>query len=280
MDRAQLQLRQRSRQGAGPDRVVQPDRPGLPAAGVEPGHQPGVHHAALAGAGRQREPAPDRSRSAASRTATARRAATTPANTRPTCSAARTSRARRSNVAWDTNDDWTLQIEGGGGAKLEPIPFYGAPGPKREQPRTSLPMWEPYPGPRPQESAFLAPRAPGRRARSASGSSARTSSTCSPTTTSARRRSRGRRSTAACPGMGLMRRRRCGRATPSAAHHDLRRSTSSSCTAWIGDGYLGFSVARRPERDLPAATRSRCCTRSAAGSCTTTTSAGRAAPTR
>ena len=59
VDRAELQVRERSRQGAGPDRVVQPDRSGLPAAGVEPGHQPGLHHAALAGAGQQREPAPD-----------------------------------------------------------------------------------------------------------------------------------------------------------------------------------------------------------------------------
>jgi hypothetical protein len=59
------------------------------------------------------------------------------------------------NLAWDVSDDLTLQIEGGGGAKLEPIPYYGAPGPSN-QPRTSLPMWEPYPGPRPQESAFLA----------------------------------------------------------------------------------------------------------------------------
>ena len=59
------------------------------------------------------------------------------------------------NVAWDATEDWTFQIEGGGGAKLEPIPYYGAPGPSNS-PRTSLPMWEPYPGPRPQESAFLA----------------------------------------------------------------------------------------------------------------------------
>src|SRR5262245_48461697 len=59
------------------------------------------------------------------------------------------------NVAWDVSDDLTVQIEGGGGAKLEPIPYYGAPGPS-SQPRTSLPMWEPYPGPLPQESAFVA----------------------------------------------------------------------------------------------------------------------------
>jgi hypothetical protein len=59
------------------------------------------------------------------------------------------------NIAWDQSDDLTLQFEGGGGAKLEPIPYYGAPGPSNE-PRTSLPAWEPYPGPRPQESGFVA----------------------------------------------------------------------------------------------------------------------------
>jgi hypothetical protein len=74
---------------------------------------------------------------------------------RPTCSAGRTSPARRSTSRGTPAEDWTFQIEGGGGAKLEPIPYYGAPGPSN-QPRTSLPMWEPYPGPRPQESAFLA----------------------------------------------------------------------------------------------------------------------------
>ena len=54
------------------------------------------------------------------------------------------------NIAWDATDDWTFQVEGGGGAKLEPIPYYGAPGPTQD-PRTRLPMWEPYPGPVPQE---------------------------------------------------------------------------------------------------------------------------------
>jgi len=57
------------------------------------------------------------------------------------------------NIAWDATDDWTFQVEGGGGAKLEPIPYYGAPGPANA--RTQLPMWEPYPGPRPQESGFV-----------------------------------------------------------------------------------------------------------------------------
>jgi hypothetical protein len=59
------------------------------------------------------------------------------------------------NIAYDAGEDWTFQVETGGGAKLEPIPFYGAPGPS-SNPSTSLPMWEPYPGPRPQESAFVA----------------------------------------------------------------------------------------------------------------------------
>ena len=35
------------------------------------------------------------------------------------------------NIAYDAGEDWTFQVETGGGAKLEPIPFYGAP---RSQP--------------------------------------------------------------------------------------------------------------------------------------------------
>jgi len=58
------------------------------------------------------------------------------------------------NVAYDVNDDMSVQVETGGGAKLESIPYYGAPGPSND-PRSSLPMWEPYPGPRPQEAAFV-----------------------------------------------------------------------------------------------------------------------------
>ncbi len=54
--------------------------------------------------------------------------------------------------------DWTGEVEGTFGGKLEPIPFYGPPGapgpttPANEQ----LPAWEPYPGPVPQESTFVA----------------------------------------------------------------------------------------------------------------------------
>ncbi len=54
-------------------------------------------------------------------------------------------------------NDWTFEAEGGFGGKLEPIPFYGAPGapgagtPANQQ----LPAWEPYPGPVPQESTFV-----------------------------------------------------------------------------------------------------------------------------
>jgi hypothetical protein len=59
------------------------------------------------------------------------------------------------NVAYDQSDDLTLQVEAGGGAKLEPIPYYGAPG-SGTNPNNMLPMWEPYPGPRPQESGFIA----------------------------------------------------------------------------------------------------------------------------
>ena len=66
------------------------------------------------------------------------------------------------NVAYDVSDDWTFQVEVGGGGKLEPIPYYGAPGPAGGDPRTQLPMWEPYPGPRPMESGFVLHGAPGR----------------------------------------------------------------------------------------------------------------------
>ncbi|HVV52566.1 MAG TPA: hypothetical protein VHO06_23060 [Polyangia bacterium] len=54
-------------------------------------------------------------------------------------------------------DDWTGEIEGGFGGKLEPIPFYGPPvgnGPGNAN--QNLPAWEPYPGPVPQESTFVA----------------------------------------------------------------------------------------------------------------------------
>ena len=38
------------------------------------------------------------------------------------------------NVAYDVSDDWTVQVEVGGGGKLEPIPYYGAPGPAGGEP--------------------------------------------------------------------------------------------------------------------------------------------------
>jgi hypothetical protein len=55
-------------------------------------------------------------------------------------------------------NDWTLEAEEGFGGKLEPIPFYGPPqgngtGINANQ---NLPAWEPYPGPVPQESTFVA----------------------------------------------------------------------------------------------------------------------------
>jgi hypothetical protein len=59
------------------------------------------------------------------------------------------------NLAGDF-DDWTIQGEGGFGGKLESIPFYGPPGPMMNQPSTTLPAWEPYPGPKAQESTFVA----------------------------------------------------------------------------------------------------------------------------
>src|SRR6185436_15153898 len=57
----------------------------------------------------------------------------------------------------DPNDDWTGVLEMGGGAKLEPIPFYGPPlGPGAPTANQQLPVWQPYPGPVAQESAFVA----------------------------------------------------------------------------------------------------------------------------
>jgi hypothetical protein len=55
-------------------------------------------------------------------------------------------------------NDYTFEVEGGFGGKLEPIPFYGPPqgnaaGINANQ---NLPAWEPYPGPVPQESTFVA----------------------------------------------------------------------------------------------------------------------------
>jgi hypothetical protein len=55
-------------------------------------------------------------------------------------------------------NDWTGEAEGGFGGKLEPIPFYGPPvgnGPMNNA-NQNLPAWEPYPGPVPQESTFVA----------------------------------------------------------------------------------------------------------------------------
>jgi hypothetical protein len=62
------------------------------------------------------------------------------------------------NPSLDVNDDWTVQFEGGFGAKLEPIPFFGPPEglSAMNNANQQLPPWEPYPGPVAQESAFVA----------------------------------------------------------------------------------------------------------------------------
>jgi hypothetical protein len=73
------------------------------------------------------------------------------------------------NVGYD-EDDFTYQVEGTFGAKLEPIPFYGSPlgssASNISNPGTStatngnanqdLPAWQPFPGPFAQESTFVA----------------------------------------------------------------------------------------------------------------------------
>ena len=91
------------------------------------------------------------------------------------------------NVAWDASDDWTFQIEGGGGAKLEPIPYYGAPGPTQRSPHPVADVGA-VSGARCRRSRPSSPTCTWARSSSASGSSARTSSTCSRTTTNGRRR--------------------------------------------------------------------------------------------
>ena len=55
-------------------------------------------------------------------------------------------------------NDWTFEVEGGFGGKLEPIPFYGPPAGNSASvsANQNLPAWEPYPGPVPQESTFVA----------------------------------------------------------------------------------------------------------------------------
>ena len=143
------------------------------------------------------------------------------------------------NVAWDQSDDLTLQVEAGGGAKLEPIPFYGAPGPNSGDPRTQLPMWEPYPGPRPQESGFLAHAHLGAViakqwiigahfinafANDNERSTAFTGSTFD----------------SSCPGMGLM---VCGRASNAPRPRIMTYGLDiKQLHSWAGDGYLGFGV--------------------------------------
>ena len=53
--------------------------------------------------------------------------------------------------------DWTGELEGGFGGKLEPIPFYGPPQGNGASinANQNLPAWDPYPGPVPQESTFV-----------------------------------------------------------------------------------------------------------------------------
>ena len=55
-------------------------------------------------------------------------------------------------------NDFTIEVEGGFGGKLEPIPFYGPPAGNTAtvSANQNLPAWEPYPGPVPQESTFVA----------------------------------------------------------------------------------------------------------------------------
>ena len=76
------------------------------------------------------------------------------------------------NIAYDASDDWTFQVEAGGGAKLEPIPFYGAPGSAATQPSHQPADVGAVPGPAAAGVGVRRARAPGRRLQEGSGSSA------------------------------------------------------------------------------------------------------------
>ncbi len=242
---------------------------GLPAAGVEPRHQRGVPVDDLAGV-HQRERAADVDRGRATRTATARRVATTPAGTRRTCSGARTRPGQTLTFDYDWND-WTFEVEEGFGGKLEPIPFYGPPEgtSRRASANQNLPAWEPYPGPVPQESTFVAHAHVGavfkkeviigahyidvfandnERAGSYQGSNGAWDAVGATAGQPARQS-----------------------AGPEAEHQDLRRRREAPAAGCWATGTSGTRTCRRRTRST-SRTRSRCCTRSAAGSCTTTTS--------
>ena len=157
MDRAELQVPQRSRQGAGPDRVFNLTDPGYRRLESNLGiNQAFVrllwpellgsenwHLSLIVGGFTNRYGAAGRY----------------DAGKNETYLFGRTHVAGlTANVAYDASDDWTVQVEVGGGGKLEPIPYHGAPGPAGGDPRTQLPAWE-----------AIRPAAHGVRVRSAGG---------------------------------------------------------------------------------------------------------------
>ena len=219
---------------------------------------------------RQREPPPDRSPSAVSPTATARRAATTAASTRPTCSAARTSRARRCNLEYDVGD-WTLAAEEGFGAKLEPIRSTAAApgGPARNATRT--PGLGALPGARGAGVDLRGARPRGRRVQEGAAHRRALHQRVRQ-----RQRARDARTWA---GVRTPVSDRRPAAAASAPTSRSRASTSSSSAAFSATGTSGTRTSRR-RTPSTWPTRSRSCTRSAAGSSTTTTSAPRQRPTR
>ena len=236
----------------GPDRVVQPDRPRLPAARVEPGHQPGVPHAAVARARRQRELAPDRSSSAASPTATAR-PGRYDAGKYETYLFGRTHVAgvtRQRRVRRQRRLDVARSRSAVGGSWSRSR-IYGAPRARRRRARArNCRRGSRTPARGRMESTFVAHVPPGRGVQEAADPRRRTSSTCSPTTTSARLRTTQRAFNTVCTG-----RRWCAAAPADirwqAAHHDLwRRRQAAGRRARRRLPRL--RAPRRAERDLPA----------------------------
>ena len=115
-------------------------------------------------------------------------------------------------------------------------------------------MWEPYPGPRPQESTFVAHAHLGAVFKQAVDHRRCTSSTCSRTTTSESTAYTGESFNTFVHGLERARRRRRSagvRYNEPKPRIMIYGVDIKQLHQWIGDGYLGFSHRRRPERDLP-----------------------------
>ena len=156
LDRAQLPLRQRPGEGDGADRVVQHHRLGLPAAGVEPGDQRGVPVDDLAGV-HQRERAADADRGGVHeplrRGGALRRRPVRDVPVRAYAHGGRDADLRLRPERLDVRG--ARKGSAGSWSRSRSTDRRGQLGRRTTRTR-SLPAWEPYPGPVPQESTFVA----------------------------------------------------------------------------------------------------------------------------